>query len=117
MMGPLQEGSARDWDWLLDVNLRGITYGTEAFLPRMLAQQGERHIVNTASFSGLVALPGVGIYTTTKFAVVGFSEVLRLHVQDDRYWVSLKKDARSPVIRSTLRQEGSKIDITIPYLG
>ncbi|MEE8580807.1 MAG: SDR family NAD(P)-dependent oxidoreductase [Myxococcota bacterium] len=89
VMGPLQESSARDWDWLLDVNLRGITYGTEAFLPRMLAQQGECHIVNTASLSGLVALPGVGIYTTTKFAVVGFSEVLRLDLAGSGIGVSV----------------------------
>jgi NAD(P)-dependent dehydrogenase (short-subunit alcohol dehydrogenase family) len=43
----------------------------------MLEMEGERHVVNTASISGLVAFPLVGVYTTSKYAVVGLSETLR----------------------------------------
>jgi NAD(P)-dependent dehydrogenase (short-subunit alcohol dehydrogenase family) len=73
------ELSQADWDWLLGVNLRGIINGVSAFVPRMIAQGGESHVVNTASGAGLIAsgaLP-LGGYTTSKFAVVGLSESLR----------------------------------------
>jgi len=77
VVGPLEKASDRDWEWLLGVNLRGVINGVQAFLPRMLRQTGERQIVNTSSISGLVPLPAVGAYGTTKYAVVGFSEALR----------------------------------------
>src|SRR6185437_8889015 len=77
--GGTSELREADWDWLLGVNLRGIVNGVSTFVPRMLAQGGECHIVNTASGAGLFAsgaLP-LGGYTTSKFAVVGLSESLR----------------------------------------
>ena len=77
VMGPLEERSDLDWQWVLGVNLYGVVHGIQAFVPRMLRQEGQRHIVNTASISGLVAFPLVGVYTTTKYAVVGLSESLR----------------------------------------
>ena len=89
VLGPLQEGRSEDWEWLLGVNLRGVLHGVQAFLPRMLTQGGGRHIVNTASLSGLIALPGVGMYTTTKFAIVGFSECLRMDLAREGIGVSV----------------------------
>jgi NAD(P)-dependent dehydrogenase (short-subunit alcohol dehydrogenase family) len=67
-----------DWRWILDVNLMGVIHGVHAFLPRMLEQGDEAHIVNTASLAGLVA--SGTLYGTTKFAVVGFSENLYLEL-------------------------------------
>lgn len=78
VFGPLEEMRAADWRWVLDVNLEGVANGLQAFLPRMKAQAGEKHVVNTASIAGIGALPGIGIYTATKYAVVGISETLRL---------------------------------------
>ena len=62
---------------MLGVNLEGVVNGLQAFLPRMKAQAGEKHVVNTASVAGIAALPGLGVYTATKYAVVGISETLR----------------------------------------
>jgi short-subunit dehydrogenase len=59
------------------VNLWGAIYGVRAFVPLMREQGDECHIVNTASIAGLISPPGLGIYRTTKFAIVGFSEALR----------------------------------------
>jgi NAD(P)-dependent dehydrogenase (short-subunit alcohol dehydrogenase family) len=78
VFGPLAEMSDTDWRWVLGVNLEGVANGLQAFLPRMKAQPGEKHVVNTASVAGIAALPGIGIYTATKYAVVGISETLRL---------------------------------------
>jgi NAD(P)-dependent dehydrogenase (short-subunit alcohol dehydrogenase family) len=63
------------WEWTIGVNLMGVVHGVHTFLP-LLLEQDEGHIVNTASLAGLGGVPGLGIYSTTKFAVVGLSESL-----------------------------------------
>jgi len=78
VFGPLAEMSDSDWRWVLGVNLDGVVNGLQAFLPRMKAQSGEKHVVNTASVAGVIAFPGLGVYNATKYAVVGISETLRL---------------------------------------
>jgi NAD(P)-dependent dehydrogenase (short-subunit alcohol dehydrogenase family) len=75
--GPLAQATADDWDWQIDVNLKGMINGVQTFLPRMIARGAGGHIVNTASMSAFVALPNTGIYCTTKYAVRGFTESLR----------------------------------------
>jgi NAD(P)-dependent dehydrogenase (short-subunit alcohol dehydrogenase family) len=74
--GSLAEATHRDWQWVLGVNLWGVIHGLEAFLPRMIAGKRRGHVVNTASMAGLVATRGLGIYNTSKYAVVGLSETL-----------------------------------------
>lgn len=74
--GWLWEATDADWEWALGVNLRGVVHGIRAFVPRMLAQAGEGHVLNTASISGIVTAPLSGVYSATKFAVVGLSECL-----------------------------------------
>lgn len=75
--GPLAEMTYDDWRWMISVNIEGVTNGLTAFLPRMIAQEGEAHIVNTGSIAGLVTFPERGIYAATKYAVVAISETLR----------------------------------------
>jgi NAD(P)-dependent dehydrogenase (short-subunit alcohol dehydrogenase family) len=74
--GGLEQASHRDWQWVLGVNLWGVIHGVEAFVPRMIASGRRGHIVNTASMAGLVATRGLGVYNTSKYAVVGLSETL-----------------------------------------
>src|SRR3546814_11880184 len=69
-----------DWRWMISVNIEGVTNGLTAFLPRMIAQAGEAHIVNTGSIAGLVALPERGVYAATTHAVVALSETLRIEL-------------------------------------
>ena len=76
LWGGLERATHRDWQWVLGVNLWGVIHGLEAFLPRMIAQREPGHVVNTASMAGLVATRGLGIYNTSKYAVVGLSETL-----------------------------------------
>jgi len=74
--GGLEEATHKDWQWVIGVNLWGVIHGLLAFLPRMIAQKQGGHIVNTASMAGLIATQGLGVYNTTKYAVVGLSETL-----------------------------------------
>jgi NAD(P)-dependent dehydrogenase (short-subunit alcohol dehydrogenase family) len=63
------------WEWVLGVNLWGVIHGVHAFLP-LLLEQGEGHVVNTASVAGLLAAPGMAPYSASKHAVVAISESL-----------------------------------------
>jgi len=72
------ESTLADWKWVIDVNLWGVIHGVRTFVPIMLGQDIECHIVNTASILGLTSGPGpnCGIYKMTKHAVVSLSETL-----------------------------------------
>ncbi|MDG2335245.1 MAG: SDR family NAD(P)-dependent oxidoreductase [Myxococcota bacterium] len=80
---PLLEIQAKDWEWCLSVNLWGAIHSVSAFVPGMLESGDPGHVVNTASIVGLVPIAqgNLGAYTTTKFALVGFSESLRAELQ------------------------------------
>ena len=70
------ESTVNDWEWVLGVNLWSVIHGLRAFLPIMLDQDAEGHIVNTASAAGLVAFHSSAPYHLSKHAVVALSEKL-----------------------------------------
>ena len=78
MSGPFNKVTLDDWKWMMDINVWSVIYGVHVFLPYFL-EKGAGHIVNTASIAGQVGVLDAAVpYTTTKFAVVGFSESLAL---------------------------------------
>ena len=72
---PTWESTLHDWEWIVGVNLMGVVHGVRAFTP-LLLEQGEGHIVNTASMAGLISGGGNALYGVTKHAVVALSEAL-----------------------------------------
>lgn len=90
-LSPVWEVSQADWDWVMGVNLYGVTHALRTFLPRMLAQGEEGHIVNTASVAGLLTQPGAATYNASKHAVVAVSEGLHqdLELRQARIKVSV----------------------------
>jgi NAD(P)-dependent dehydrogenase (short-subunit alcohol dehydrogenase family) len=78
--GPIWEVTEEDWRWILGVNLWGVIHGVATFTP-LLLEQGEGHIVNTASIAGLIVAPFLGPYNATKQAVVAISETLYKDLQ------------------------------------
>jgi NAD(P)-dependent dehydrogenase (short-subunit alcohol dehydrogenase family) len=80
--GPLWTATEQDWQWMLGINVMGVAHGIRSFVPRMLAQKDECHIVNTSSIAGMLSVPGNGIYCATKHAVVTISECLQLELQE-----------------------------------
>jgi NAD(P)-dependent dehydrogenase (short-subunit alcohol dehydrogenase family) len=68
------EASENDWKWVLGVNLWGVIYGNQEFVPIMLKQETECHILNTASAAGLLPYHGSAPYQVSKHAVVALSE-------------------------------------------
>jgi NAD(P)-dependent dehydrogenase (short-subunit alcohol dehydrogenase family) len=87
--GAIQDATPEDWQWQIDVNLFGVINGIQTFLPRMVKRGTEAHIINTASMSAFVSLPGCGIYTTTKMAVRGLSECLAMDLKETKIGVSM----------------------------
>ncbi len=92
MLGePLENIALSDWNWVIDVNIKGVINGIHTFVPR-LRQQGEGgHIVNTASIAGLQVNPNfrTGAYAMTKYAVVALSEALEQELSDTDIGVSV----------------------------
>ena len=79
--GLIWEHTARDWDWVIGVNLLGVAHGVRVFTPMMLEAAAadpawRGHIVNTASMAGLLNAPNMGVYNASKHAVVSLSETL-----------------------------------------
>jgi NAD(P)-dependent dehydrogenase (short-subunit alcohol dehydrogenase family) len=76
LFGPIQNMRHEDWEWVIRVDLWGVIHGVEAFVPRLIAQGQGGHIVNTASFAGLVPNQFLGVYCVAKYGVVALSECL-----------------------------------------
>ena len=86
---PIEEAGYEDWDLILSVNLGGVINGVVTFLPGMKAHGEGGHIVNTSSMAGIIPCPSwAGLYSTTKFAIRGLSETLRLSLAPWKIGVS-----------------------------
>ncbi len=78
MRAPIAETSHDDWRFVIDVDLWGPIHGVEAFLPRLIAQGEDGHIVFTSSFAGLIPNVGLGPYCVAKYGVVALAEICRV---------------------------------------
>jgi NAD(P)-dependent dehydrogenase (short-subunit alcohol dehydrogenase family) len=70
-----------DYDWVFGVNVWGVVHGLRSFVPIMLEQGEEAHIVNTASMAAVTAAPFTAPYYMSKAAVLSLSETLYLEMQ------------------------------------
>jgi len=86
--GDMRDFTLGDWEWVISVNLMGVVNGASVFAPHLVGQ-GSGHIVNTASIGGFVSDPNCAPYTTSKFAVVGYSEALRADLAGDDIGVTI----------------------------
>lgn len=76
---PSWNASLEDWNWVLGVNLMGVIHGVRNFIPLMIEQGAEAHIVNTASLAGLIYGENT-VYSVSKFGVVALSESIQLEL-------------------------------------
>jgi len=89
LFGPMDIATHDDWDWVLGVNLGGVVNGLVSVLPKIKAHGDGGHVVNVASMASFIAGAEAGIYTTSKFAVRGLTECLRLTLAPQGIGVSL----------------------------
>jgi NAD(P)-dependent dehydrogenase (short-subunit alcohol dehydrogenase family) len=86
---PISNATFKDWDWAMGVNVGGVFNTIHAFLPRIRAHREGGHVMATSSSGGLLAGGKVGIYCTTKFAVMGMMESLREELEGENIGVSV----------------------------
>lgn len=87
--GRIDEMTYDDWDWVLGVNINGVVNGISTFVERLKSHGDGGHFVNTASVAGHVSIPGLSVYTASKFAVVGISETMRADLMPYNIGVSV----------------------------
>jgi NAD(P)-dependent dehydrogenase (short-subunit alcohol dehydrogenase family) len=80
IIGGLSTATYDDWDWGMGVNLTGVFNGIRTFLPRIQSHGEGGHVISTSSLAGLLGHGPAGVYTATKFAVVGLMEALRFEL-------------------------------------
>ncbi len=79
----------QDWRWVFDVNVMGVIYTVNAFLHLLRKTQGQRHIAITSSSAALTPGVRMGAYTTSKYAVTGYGETLRMELATEGIGVSI----------------------------
>jgi NAD(P)-dependent dehydrogenase (short-subunit alcohol dehydrogenase family) len=90
-IGSLADHTIEDWEYMLSVNLLGIVKTVAAFLPALRESAPDAHIVTTASLGGLVSevRAPIGGYIASKYACVGYSEMLRAELASEGIGVSV----------------------------
>jgi NAD(P)-dependent dehydrogenase (short-subunit alcohol dehydrogenase family) len=94
--------TAKDWEFIIGVNLMGVIHFCDAFCPAMIERNRSGHVVNIASMEGFAAMEGFGAYSTTKFAVVGYTDALRQELSHHKIGVSVVCPG---VVRTSLTSE------------
>ena len=87
--GAIERLTEKDWQWIVNVNVLGTVRSVREFLPLIRSRTGWRHIVVTASSGVLIPAVRLAAYQTTKFAVMGFAETLRMELADEGIGVSI----------------------------
>ena len=87
MSAPMSETTIEDWERIINVNLWGYIYTIKALLPHFIDRQ-QGNIINVGSFGGKVPLPKMTAYCTSKFAITGLTETLRLELEPQGIHVS-----------------------------
>jgi len=90
-VGPLVDHTLEDWEYTFSVNVMGMVKTVGAFLPALRESAPEAHVVTTASLGGLVSdvRAPIGAYIASKYACVGYSEMLRAELEAERIGVSV----------------------------
>lgn len=127
--GAVGEVPAKDWEWVLDVNVLGVVNGVETFTPLMMSHGEGGHFVNTASMAGMVSPPGMEPYCASKFAVVAMSEGWAAQLQPKGIGMSVlcpgyvktriheSRRNRGAAYGADVRQPSFDSDLTSPVLS
>ena len=81
-MGLFLHSDLAHWARVLNVNIMGVVHGCRYFIPAMIAAGGQRQVLNVASSAGIYPGPSLAAYSASKYAVTGFSEVLKMELKN-----------------------------------
>jgi len=112
--GSMRDITADDWRWAMSVNVDGVFYGCSVFVPLLREAGRGGHIVNTSSIGGLITGPLTAVYSATKFAVLAYSEALRMDLEPEGIGVSTL--CPGP-IRTRLAESDARRPATLDRVG
>lgn len=109
--GSFNDTEQEDFEWLLDINLRGVIRMTKAFYPYFM-QQNKGHIVNLSSVFGLAGIADQAAYCTAKFGVRGFTETLRMELMGTKVYTTVVHPGgiKTNIVRSALPKGATKTE-------
>lgn len=113
---PLQEGDPRDWDEMIDTNVKGLLYITRAVLPGMV-ERGRGHVINIGSVAGHEVYPGGAVYCATKHAVDAITRGLRMDLLGTGVRVSTIDPGLVQTDFSAVRFRGDEVRAARVYQG
>jgi NAD(P)-dependent dehydrogenase (short-subunit alcohol dehydrogenase family) len=118
--GNIEATTIEDWQQVIGVNLLGVAYGIQAFVPRMLTQGQPATIINTASLAGLMPVALMAPYCASKYGVVGMTEALNAELSGQGIHVSAVCPGmiNTPIVRTGImrgRMEENHAQVTATY--
>jgi NAD(P)-dependent dehydrogenase (short-subunit alcohol dehydrogenase family) len=110
--GDIEATTVEDWQRVIGVNLLGVAYGVQAFVPRMLKQDHPATIINTASEAGLIPIARMAPYCASKFGIVGMSESLdaELRSRGIRVVALCPGIINTPIVRDSIMRGQLAVD-------
>jgi len=87
--GAIDKLTLNDWQWIINVNVMGVVHTINTFLPLVRKSKKPRHVVITASSAAYSPGVRMGAYTSSKYAITGYGETLRMELADEEIGVSL----------------------------
>jgi len=115
-LNKLYEGNTRDWDEMIDTNIKGLLYVTRAVLPGMM-ERNRGHVINIGSIAGHQTYPNGNVYCATKFAVNGLTQALRMDVLGTPVRVTSVDPGLVETEFSEVRFRGDKEKAKQAYMG
>jgi len=115
-LDPLQSGDTRDWDQMIDTNVKGLLYVSRMVLPGMV-ERGSGHVVNVGSVAGHQTYAGGAVYSATKYAVRAITDALRYDVLGKGIRVSNVEPGLAETEFSEVRFKGDSARAKTVYEG
>ena len=110
------EGDYRDWDTMIDTNIKGLLYMTRAVVPGMVSR-GKGHVINIGSVAGDAAYANGNVYCGTKAAVKAITDGLRIDLAETPIRVTLLKPGLVETRFSEVRFHGDADRASNVYKG
>jgi NADP-dependent 3-hydroxy acid dehydrogenase YdfG len=110
-LGLFLESDLAHWPRVMNVNVMGVVYGCRYFIPNMIAAGGARHVLNVASSAGNYPAPSMAAYAASKYAVAGFTEVLKMELFDTQIGITTVCPG---VINTAIVTTGAQVAASVP---
>ncbi|RMH02986.1 MAG: SDR family NAD(P)-dependent oxidoreductase [Planctomycetota bacterium] len=115
-LDPIQDGEWRDWEEMIETNVKGLLWVTRAVVPGMVAR-GRGHVINIGSIAGREVYPGGAVYCASKHAVAAITRGLRLDLNQAGIRVSTVDPGLVNTEFSTVRFRGDRTRADATYAG